>query len=82
MSELQRLLVAAKQGLEPWEKIPPAKWAAIAAQCGAAEIHEIHVRIAALKAELETVENWNGDTQDDIHQAMAFFTELLLLINK
>src|SRR5436190_6705230 len=81
MSELQRILVAAKQGLDPWEKIPRAKWPAIAAQCGATEIQEIHQRITALKAELETVAQWDGDTRDDIHDAIAFFNQLLVLIN-
>jgi hypothetical protein len=82
MSNLQRLLIAAKQGLEPWEKIPAAQWPAIAAQCGPDEIQEIHDRLTTLQAELETIDKWDGDTCDDIHQAIAFFKALLLLINK
>jgi len=76
MSRLQALLVEAKKGLEPWQRIPAAAIPLIAARCGAAEFAEIHERIAALKAELAETETWDGDTRDDIHRAIAFFTSL------
>ncbi len=34
-------------------------------------------RIARLKAELETTEDWDGDTRDDIHAAIYRFSQLL-----
>lgn len=77
MSNLQKLIVNARSGLSVQEKISDAGWQAIARQCGTAEIEEIELRIARLRAELETVEEWDGDTQDDIHLAISSFTRLL-----
>ena len=77
MSNLQKLIENAKSGLSVQEKISADGWRAIAKQCGASEIHEIEQRIARLRAELETIEEWNGDTQDDIHLAISSFTQLL-----
>jgi len=81
MSNLQSILLAAKTGLSPWQRIPEAKWQEIAAQCGAEEVQEIHARVASLKAELLTIEEWDGDTQDDINLSIAFFNGLLQLAN-
>ena len=77
MSNLQKLIENAKSGLSVQEKISADGWRAIAKQCGASEIHEIEQRIARLRAELETIEEWDGDTQDDIHLAISSFTQLL-----
>lgn len=77
MSNLQKLIENAKLGLSVQEKISNEDWQAIAKQCGASEIAEIEQRIARLRAELETVEEWDGDTQDDIHLAISRFTQLL-----
>lgn len=77
MSNLQKLIENAKSGLSVQEKISAEDWQAIAKQCGAPEIAEIEQRIARLRAELETVEEWDGDTQDDIHLAISRFTQLL-----
>ncbi|MGY2292730.1 hypothetical protein ACW9H6_25745 [Pseudomonas sp. SDO528_S397] len=74
MSNLQNLIVNARSGLALDEKISDEAWQAIAEQCGAAEIEQ---RIASLRADLETVEEWDGDTQDDIHLAIYRFTQLL-----
>lgn len=81
MSSLQSILLKAKEGLSPWERIPATKWQLIAAQCGPEELGEIHTRIASLQAELLTVEDWDGDTQDDINMTIAFFNGLLQLAN-
>lgn len=80
MSRLQNLLLRAKEGLQPWERIPDSKLPLIAAQCGAAELAEIRERIDSLKAELVTVEEWDGDTQDDIHRAIHFFSSIADLV--
>ncbi|WP_338514075.1 hypothetical protein VRC24_00860 [Pseudomonas poae] len=77
MSNLQKLMENAKSGLSVQEKISDEDWHAIAKQCGASEIAEIEQRIARLRAELETVEEWDGDTQDDIHLAISRFTQLI-----
>ncbi|UWX03486.1 hypothetical protein H1235_10175 [Pseudoxanthomonas sp. NC8] len=79
MSNLQSMLLEAKAGLAPWQRVPETKWQEIAAQCGPQEVQEIYARIASLKAELLTVEDWDGDTQDDINLTIAFFNGLLQL---
>lgn len=79
MSNLQKLIVNARAGLALHEKISDDDWQAIAMQCGAAEIEEIELRIVSLRAELETVEEWDGDTLDEIHVAIYRFTQLLRL---
>lgn len=80
MSSLQRILVAAKADLAPWEPIPEARWPGIAAQCGPEEAVEIHHRIAALEAELAAVQSWDGDTQIEIQRAIEFFQGILSLM--
>ena len=82
MSNLQNILVSAKKGLALGQPIPQSQWSAIAAQCGPDEAAEIHVRIEKLRSELETVEAWDGDTQDDIHAAIHFFSHLAALCTK
>ena len=77
MSNLQKLIENAKSGLSVQEKISDEDWQAIAKQCGASEITDIEQRIARLRAELETVEECDGDTQDDIHLTISRFTQLL-----
>ncbi|WP_447800373.1 hypothetical protein [Pseudomonas kilonensis] len=77
MSNLQKLIENARSGLSLQEKISDDGWLAIAKHCGALEIEEIKQRIARLQTELETVEEWDGDTQDDIHFAIFGLSRLL-----
>lgn len=79
MSKLSALIAQASAGLSVQQSIPAEKWAAIAQQCGDEEVAEIRDRIDALKVELLTVEEWDGDTQDEIHLAIAHFTRMLEL---
>ena len=82
MSRLQEILVEAKKGMDPWESIPESKYIDIAAQCREQEIIELRERILNLEKELEEVEIWDGDTQDDIHKAKVFFNKLIELAEK
>ncbi len=79
MSDLQSILLKAKNGLSPWQHIPEARWQEIAAQCGPEEIKEIRARVESLEAERLTIEDWDGDTQVDINLTIAFFNGLLQL---
>lgn len=79
MSRLAALIAEAQAGLSVQERISEEKWAAIASQCGAAERAEIKNRIASLEAELETIEDWDGDTADEINMAIYRFSQLLRL---
>lgn len=77
MSKLSAMIAQASAGLSVQQRISDEKWTAIAQQCGDEEVAEIHGRINALRAELATVEDWDGDTQDEIHLAIAQFTRML-----
>jgi hypothetical protein len=77
MSNLQKLIMSARGGLSVQEKISDEKWLEIATLCGPAETAEIEIRINDLRAELETIEDWDGDTQDDVNSAIYKFKLLL-----
>ena len=79
ISKLSAMIAQARAGLSVQQRISDEKWAAIARQCGDAEVAEIRDRIDALRAELATVEDWDGDTQDEIHLAISRFTRMLEL---
>ena len=61
------------------QRIPESRWAVIASQCGPEERVEIQRRIDVLQEDLIHVEEWDGDTQDDINRTIYFFRQLLLL---
>ncbi|MFY1050932.1 hypothetical protein ACOQNP_04820 [Ectopseudomonas khazarica] len=77
MSNLQKLILEARNGLSVQERIPDQRWREIAPFCGPAEIAEIEVRIQNLQAELKSAEEWDGGTQDDINLAIYKFKQLL-----
>lgn len=79
MSKLSALIAEVTAELSLQESIPDAKWVAVAKQCGDEDIADIQERIASLKAELASVEDWDGDTQDDINVAIFRFSNLLRL---
>ena len=77
MSKLSAMIAQASAGLSVQQRISDEKWAAITQQCGDEEVAEIRSRIDALRTELSTVEDWDGDTQDEIHLAIAQFARML-----
>ena len=79
MNHLQEILLAEAKGLALGQRIPESRWVAIASQCGPNERIEIKKRIASLEGELTNVDEWDGDTQDDINRTIYFFRQLLLL---
>lgn len=79
MSKLTALIVEARTGLSVQESIPDASWEAVAKQCQKEEIADIRGRIEALKSELASVEEGDGDTQDEINVAISKFSYLLKL---
>ena len=82
MSDLQKILVTEKVGLKPWEHIPQSRWEHIASLCGPAEVAELRMRIAKLQAELQSIEEWDGDTQDDINITIYFYREIINLASR
>ncbi|WP_242207476.1 MULTISPECIES: hypothetical protein [unclassified Pseudomonas] len=77
MSKLSAMIAQASAGLSVQQRISEEQWTAIARQCGDEEVAEIRDRIDALRAELATVEDWDGDTQDEIHLAISRFSRML-----
>jgi hypothetical protein len=82
MSTLSAMIAQASAGLSVQQRISDEKWAAIAQQCGDEEIAEIRERIDALRVELATVEDWDGDTQDEINLAISHFSWMLRLTTR
>ncbi len=80
MSKLNSILIKAKEGLSPWEPIPEQNWLKIARQLNLEDLPEIQQRIDDLKSELETIPDWDGDTQVELNKAIYFFDELIRLI--
>jgi hypothetical protein len=57
MTNLQKLIMAARGGLPVQEQISNEKLHEISTFCGPTEITEIKIRINDLRAELETIED-------------------------
>ncbi|VXD08633.1 conserved hypothetical protein [Enterobacterales bacterium 8AC] len=79
MNKLPHLITKARKGLSPWESLPDSAIVKIARKCGRDEVAYAHIRIKELRAERIMVEDWDGDTQDDIWRAITFFEKILLL---
>ena len=79
MSQLSALIEQARAGLSIQESIPQERWEAVARRCQSEEVAEIRGRIESLKLELASVEDWDGDTQDEINITISKFSYLLRL---
>ena len=77
LSHLRQLLIAARDGLSPWEATPAERLSDVARQCGAAEVAEGIEEIAALARERAEVPDWDGDAQADIGRAQETFATIL-----
>ena len=82
MSALQRILLDAKDGLLPWQRIPEKRWTGIAAKCGPAELEEIHELIEKLVEDLRFMEDGRVEARDGIHDALLMFREIVALIRQ
>lgn len=71
MSQLTALIAEARAGLSIQESVPQARWEAIAKRCQSEEVADLKGRIESLKLELASVEEWDGDTQDEINVAIS-----------
>ena len=77
MSHIRRLLIAARDGLAPWDATPAARLAGVARRCGATEVGEAIAEIAALERERAEVPAWDGDAQADIGKAQETYAAIL-----
>ncbi len=76
-SHVRRLLIAAREGLSPWDATPEARLSDVARQCGAAEVAEAIEEIAALSRERAELPAWDGDGQADIGRAQETHATIL-----
>jgi len=76
-SNVRRLLIAARNGLSPWEVTPAAKLTDVARQCGPAEVAEAIAEIDALARERAGTPEWDGDAQADIGRAQETYMRIL-----
>ncbi|MEQ9940553.1 hypothetical protein ABRP58_00585 [Pectobacterium aroidearum] len=77
MSKLQKLIAAEHTTFSPYSSLPATAISRIASKCQRDEVVEAHIRIKELNAELATVPDWDGDTQDDIWRAIELFRAIL-----
>ncbi len=76
-SHVRRLLIAAREGLSPWDATPAERLIDVARQCGAAEVAEAIDEIAALSRERAEVPEWDGDASADIGKAQETYAAIL-----
>lgn len=77
MRKLQKLIAAQYTNPPPQSSLPSTAIPRIASECRIDEVADAHILIKQLKAELVTVPDWDGDTQDDIWKAIALFRAIL-----
>lgn len=80
MNRLTTLYIKARTGLSPYEKTPEASLIKMAKKCGRNEIAAIHIRLKQFRSELAMVEEWDGDEQDLIWDAIDEHCKLLQLV--
>lgn len=80
MNKLNALYAKARTGLSPYEKTPEDALKRMARKCGRDEIAAINIRIMQFRAELAVVQEWDGDEQDMVWDAISECRKLLLLI--
>ncbi len=77
VSHVRCLLIAARDGLSPWDATPAERLTDVARQCGSAEVAEAIEEIAALSRERAEVPDWDGDAQADIGRAQETYATIL-----
>lgn len=82
MSKLQRLIAAERTTFSPYSSLSPESISRIALKCRKDEVADAHILIKQLKAELATVPDWDGDTQDDIWRAIEQYRAILAKVKE
>ncbi|MGD8938062.1 MAG: hypothetical protein PVJ72_01710 [Gammaproteobacteria bacterium] len=77
MGKLNNLLKNAYEGKDIQERVYGRFPFEIAEQCGADEVREIILKLDELYLEKEQIEEWDGDSQDDIWSSQKDFSALL-----
>ncbi|MBB1199599.1 hypothetical protein EGM70_04685 [Enterobacteriaceae bacterium 89] len=82
MTILNTLYAKARKGLTPYEKTPERALMKMASRCGRDEIAAIHIRLKLFRAERAMVDEWDGDLQDMIWDAINEHLDLLRFIDR
>lgn len=77
MRKIQKLIAAEKTEFSPYSNLSLAAISRIARKCRRDEVADAYILMKQYKAELATVPDWDGDTQDDIWRAMQLFRDIL-----
>ncbi|WP_431295814.1 hypothetical protein [Rahnella sp. PAMC 25559] len=77
MRKLQKIIAAEYTNPPLQSSLPSTAIPRIVSKCRNDEFADAHILIKQLKAELVTVPDWEGDTQDDIWKAIALFRAIL-----
>jgi len=77
MRKIQKLIAAEKTEFSPYSNLTPAAISRIASRCRRDEVADAHILLKQFEAELVTVPDWDGDTQDDIWRAIHLFRDIL-----
>lgn len=77
MRKLQKLIAAEYTNPPPQSKLSSTAIPRIASKCRKDEIADAYILIKQLKAELATVPDWDGDTQDDIWRTIELLRAIL-----
>ena len=80
MRKLQKLIAAEYTNPPPQSKLSSTAIPRIASKCRKDEIADAHILIKQLKAELTTVPDWDGDTQDDIWRTIELLRAILVKV--
>ncbi|MGP6487605.1 hypothetical protein [Duffyella gerundensis] len=82
MRKLQKLIAAEYTNPSPQSNLSSTSIPRIASKCRNDEVADAHILIKQLKAELATVPDWDGNTQDDIRKAIELFRAILAKVRE
>lgn len=82
MSKLRKLIEEAYEGKDVQERLYGRFPFEIATHCGADEVKDIIRCLDELQIEKETIEDWDGDSQDDIWRMQRDYSKLLELLTE
>lgn len=82
MDKLSRLFKEIRTTQSPYEKTTDKQLALIADRCQRDEVAAIYIRLRLFNAELAACPEWDGDTLDQIRDAIHTHERLLAMIER
>ncbi|MEN4668575.1 hypothetical protein ABEG72_20330 [Pantoea agglomerans] len=81
MDKLARLFKKSGDAQSTYRQTTDAQLNVIAKKCNRDEVAAIHIRLKLFRAELAACPEWDGDTQDQIWDAVETLKRLLVQID-